>query len=81
MFVLIFASYLTFEWHLFADDDGLFNGDPLSMAKKLHDVRKNSSTDLLARDAAVYEPQLGYAESSVESSPAGFVIEPQSKLT
>lgn len=80
---IVFTVFaISSHWYMetLTDDDGLFNGDSLSMAKKLHDVRKNSSTDLLVRDPAVYEPQLGCADSSEESNPAGFVIEPQSEL-
>lgn len=63
------------------DDGGMFNSDSLSMVKKLHDVRKNSSSELLARDAVTYEPQLSCADGRVESNPAGFVLEPQSKFS
>lgn len=48
--------------------------DTLLVTKKLHDVQKNSSQDLLSKDSITYG-----LLTTTNNAPSPFVIEPQSK--
>lgn len=59
----------------FSDDTDLCNVDTISVSKKLHDVQKNSSQDLLSKDSIAYD-----LFTTTNGAPSPFVIEPQSKF-